>query len=65
MNFDGLLTLTCPVCWQATSCESPPYDPDGVCLVTDCEVCCRPLVVDLWWDDPEEPPLADVRAETE
>lgn len=52
-------TITCPYCWQTIAIEIPERSAIAVELVTDCEVCCRPILVTAWWEDPDyaEPSL--------
>jgi len=50
--------ITCPYCWQSIEIEEIARTSDFVELVTDCEVCCRPIrVTATWIDDDDEPSL--------
>ena len=56
-------TITCPHCWQNIDFDTPDYDTVSVRLVIDCEVCCRPIVVNVHWDESGEDPMINVEAE--
>jgi len=58
------LDITCPTCWQSFEIELPPYNPQGVELVTDCEICCRPMQVRLDWLSEQEAPEVSVESES-
>lgn len=42
------VTLICPACWQKQDCEVEDPGEGEVELVTDCEICCRPMTVRYW-----------------
>lgn len=56
--------ITCPFCWQTIDIDVPYYDLEPVILVTDCEVCCRPIEVTFTWMDPDGEPFVEVEAES-
>jgi hypothetical protein len=58
------LTLICPACWQKQDVEVEPPGEETVELVTDCEVCCRPMLVQ-YWDDGEGELVAEVDSANE
>jgi hypothetical protein len=43
--------VVCPYCGEQTEIYLEP-DVQGT-LVQDCEVCCRPWQVSVWWDGDE------------
>ncbi len=58
------MVITCPHCWQAIDIEEPLYDEQPTSFVTDCEVCCRPIVVSITWASTHEPPDISVEPES-
>lgn len=58
------LSITCPTCWQTFEIETPPYDSQGTVMVTDCEICCRPMQVRVDWPHEEEVPEVSVELES-
>ena len=55
--------ITCPFCWQGFDIEAPSYQSQAVVFTTDCEVCCRPMVVTFTWDEEGDEPFVEVEAE--
>lgn len=47
----GEFAVQCPYCGEAGTIYVEP-DVHGT-LVQDCEVCCNPWRVDVWWDGSE------------
>ena len=43
--------VQCPYCGERTTIYLEP-DVQGT-LIQDCEVCCNPWRVDVWWEDNE------------
>lgn len=58
------MNITCPYCWENIDIEELPYSVEGVELVLDCEVCCRPIAITASWDSAEDPPWLDARPES-
>jgi hypothetical protein len=42
------VSLLCPSCWQPQEIQVEDPGPDHVEMMTDCEVCCRPMRVRYW-----------------
>ncbi|MCC5850959.1 MAG: CPXCG motif-containing cysteine-rich protein [Verrucomicrobia bacterium] len=61
MNPPDTLQITCPYCWQPLEISFDPSVPEQS-YVEDCEVCCRPMLIDLWLTE-DGTPNAQVRAE--
>ena len=53
---DDEFAVQCPYCGERANIYIEP-DVQGT-LVQDCEVCCNPWRVDVWWEDGER--LVDV-----
>ena len=45
------LTYTCAFCFQINETAADPSQGDRQRYVEDCQVCCRPLVLDVVIDD--------------
>jgi len=43
--------VTCPSCFERFEIAAPGPDELPTVLDYDCEVCCRPMEVDVWADD--------------
>ena len=48
---DDEFAVQCPYCGESGTIYVEP-DVQGT-LVQDCEVCCNPWRVDVWWEDGE------------
>ena len=48
---DDEFAVQCPYCGEHASVDLEP-DVQGT-LVQDCEVCCNPWRVEVWWEDGE------------
>lgn len=57
--------VTCPYCWQSIDVEAPGFEEQPVTLTTDCEVCCRPMMITYSWDSPNDAPFVEVDPENE
>lgn len=57
------MQVTCPYCWQTIPIEELPRSEEGIELVTDCEVCCRPIRVRARWESGDSE--AEIEVETE
>jgi hypothetical protein len=55
--------FNCPYCAQENSLPADPSGGTRQTFVTDCEVCCRPIAVSLWFDEDGEP-VVEAVAET-
>lgn len=42
------ISVGCPACWQQQEIELDDPGEIEVELITDCEVCCRPMVLRYW-----------------
>lgn len=58
------LSITCPTCWQSFEIDMPAYSPQEIVMVTDCEICCRPMQVTIDWPNPEDEPIINVERES-
>jgi|TARA_B110000438_G_scaffold283621_1_gene311829 hypothetical protein len=58
------LSITCPYCWQRIDIEEPAKAETTVEFVTDCEVCCRPILVTAEWEPDEDTPYLTVEPES-
>jgi hypothetical protein len=58
------LSITCPTCWQTFEIDLPGHSSQEIEMVTDCEVCCRPMQVTISWPDPGEEPVVNVDSES-
>ena len=43
--------LTCPSCFEHFEIAAPGSNELPTTLDYDCEVCCRPMMVDVWSED--------------
>jgi hypothetical protein len=58
-------TIACPYCWQSIDLDLPAFDPQPTEFVIDCEVCCRPIRVVVYWEAADsESPIVSVEAES-
>jgi hypothetical protein len=53
-------TVMCPACWQKQEVEVEMAAEEHVEMITDCEVCCRPMALNCW-----RGPDGDLQAEAE
>lgn len=54
--------VTCPHCFQGFDLPAPPPTECPSTLDYDCEVCCRPMMIDVDYPDPEDAPVAEARS---
>lgn len=47
-------TFTCAYCFEPNGVMVDPAGGAEQRYVEDCQVCCRPNVLSIWWDDGEE-----------
>jgi len=52
--------VTCPSCFQRFSLPAPGPGELPATIDYDCEVCCRPMLVDITLDE-EDLPVAEAR----
>ena len=52
--------VICPSCFQAFTLPAPGPGELPATLDYDCEVCCRPMLVELWEDETGQP-VAEAR----
>ncbi|MCK2149315.1 MULTISPECIES: CPXCG motif-containing cysteine-rich protein [Marinobacter] len=55
--------IQCPYCWETLDVSVDPSVQEQE-YVEDCQVCCRPIVIHVTFDD-DLTPHVDVRAENE
>ena len=55
--------IQCPYCWETLDISVDPSVQEQE-YVEDCQVCCRPIVIHVTFDD-DLTPHVDVRAENE
>ncbi|MBW7472715.1 CPXCG motif-containing cysteine-rich protein [Marinobacter sp. M216] len=55
--------VQCPYCWETLDVSVDPSVPEQE-YVEDCQVCCRPILIHVTFDD-DLTPHVDVRAENE
>ena len=58
------ISITCPYCWQTIDIEEPVKSKNSVQFVTDCEVCCRPILVTADWELEEDTPSLNIEPES-
>ncbi len=58
------LNITCPTCWQSFEIDLPGYSPQEIVMVTDCEICCRPMQVTIDWPSADDDPVVSVDLES-
>jgi hypothetical protein len=59
---DETAEYTCPTCGESIQIAVDPSGGDEQRYVEDCPVCCRPNVIEVWFDDQGR---ATVRAQAE
>ncbi|MBW0148917.1 CPXCG motif-containing cysteine-rich protein [Marinobacter arenosus] len=55
--------IQCPYCWETLDVSVDPSVPEQE-YVEDCQVCCRPILIHVTFDD-DLTPHVDARAENE
>lgn len=55
--------IQCPYCWEMLDVSVDPSEPEQE-YVEDCQVCCRPIVMHVVFDD-DLTPHVTARAENE
>ncbi|MCS5562835.1 CPXCG motif-containing cysteine-rich protein [Marinobacter qingdaonensis] len=55
--------IQCPYCWETLDVSVDPSVPEQE-YVEDCQVCCRPILIHVSFDD-DLTPHVDARAENE
>tara|TARA_B000000557_G_C20803275_1_gene456540 strand:+ start:1964 stop:2191 length:228 start_codon:yes stop_codon:yes gene_type:complete len=58
------MKITCPYCWQSIDIEYLTTSTEPVELVTDCEVCCRPIKIIARRKPDGEDPSIEIEAES-
>jgi hypothetical protein len=53
--------VTCPHCFQPFYVPAPLPNELPAQVDYDCEICCRPLIIDIDYDAAEEAPFAEAR----
>ena len=46
-------SITCPTCFEVFDVPEPPVTEIPCTVDYDCEICCRPMLVDFWEEDDE------------
>lgn len=54
----------CAFCFEPNSIFADPTGGQAQTYVEDCQVCCRPNVLTLTWDDTEETFIVDSQPES-
>jgi hypothetical protein len=47
------MSVTCPTCFEVFDVPEPPVSEVPCTVDYDCEICCRPMLVDFWEEDGE------------
>lgn len=51
---ESFATITCPTCWEAFEIPAPAPSEVPTLWDYDCEVCCRPLLIEFSLDEDGE-----------
>ncbi len=47
------MEVTCPSCFESFDVPAPHLSEVPCSLDYDCEICCRPMMIDCWEEDGE------------
>jgi len=50
MDLEPVVDITCPHCFEVFELAAPPPTELPESIDYDCEVCCRPMLIDFVWD---------------
>lgn len=57
--------ITCPFCFEQIEVDLDPSEASSQQFVYDCEVCCRPMMISLQYDEDGELLHLGARVESE
>ena len=64
-HFVEFLNIIFLTCGQTLEIDLLGHSSQEIEMVTDCEVCCRPMQVTICWPDPGENPVVNVQLASE